>query len=93
MSKDKINVWGKIDESGLFAMLKTSEELIKEIDSITSKLVNGVLRELKSLDYDELMDWCDTCSVDEFKTFEAIFASDYRLSEVIRIENKKRLKQ
>jgi len=90
MSKDKINIWGEIDETGLFATLRTASELLNEIDRITTKLVRGAVNDLESLDYDTLLDWCDTCSGDEFEKFQIYFAKDYRLSEVIRIELKRR---
>jgi len=88
MSKGKINTWAEID--GLFAILKDGKQLLEEFNKITSHLVLKVVESLKGLDYDELYDWVDTCSLEELYIAEEYFMRDHRLSEVIRIELKKR---
>lgn len=88
MSKYKINTWGETD--GIFALLKNSKELLEEFNKVTYNLINVVTGSLKRLDYDELMDWVDTCSLEELEIAEDFFNKDHRLSEVIRIELKKR---
>tara|TARA_B100000809_G_C15036436_1_gene493934 strand:+ start:128 stop:430 length:303 start_codon:yes stop_codon:yes gene_type:complete len=88
MSKYKINTWAEID--GLFAILKDCKQLLNEFDNVTQVLVNDVVESLKGLDYDELYDWVDTCSLEELYIAEEYFRKDYRLSEVVRIELKRR---
>mgnify|MGYP003650518907 CR=1 FL=1 len=87
MSKS-INIWSSQD--GFFATLKDGKELSKEIDTITLQLVESVLEELKSASYDELMDWLDTCTLNELIMFVDYFIDDHRLFEVTKIEISRR---
>jgi hypothetical protein len=80
----KINIWSGQD--GFFATLKDGKELTKEIDTITLQLVESVLEELKSASYDELMDWLDTCTLNELIMFLDYFMDDERLYGVTRVE-------
>jgi hypothetical protein len=80
----KINIWS--GEDGFFATLKDGKELTKEIDTITLQLVESVVSELKMASYDELMDWLDTCTLNELIMFVDYFIDDHRLFEVTKIE-------
>ena len=80
----KINIWSGQD--GFFATLKDSKELTKEIDSVTLELVKSVLDSLKSMSYDELVDWLDTCTLNELIMFVDYFIDDHRLFEVTKLE-------
>lgn len=80
----KINIWSGQD--GFFATLKDGKELTKEIDSVTLQLLQSVLDSLKSMSYDELMDWLDTCTTNELIMFLEYFMDDHRLYEVTKIE-------
>ena len=80
----KINIWSGQD--GIFATLKSANELSQEIDTITLQLVESVLNELKSASYDELCDWLDTCTLNELIMFLDYFIDDHRLYEVTKIE-------
>ncbi len=80
----KINIWSGQD--GIFATLKSANELIEEFDTITLQLVESVLSGLKSASYDELMDWLDTCTLNELIMFLDYFIDDHRLYEVTKIE-------
>ncbi len=80
----KINIWSGQD--GFFATLKDGKELSNEIDTITLQLVESVLSELKSASYDELMDWLDTCTLNELIMFLDYFIDDERLYGVTKVE-------
>ena len=80
----KINIWSGQD--GFFATLKDGKELTKEIDSVTLQLVQSVLDSLKSMSYDELMDWLDTCTLNELIMFLDYFIDDERLYGVTKVE-------
>ena len=80
----KINIWSGQD--GFFATLKDGKELSQEIDTITLQLVESVLSELKSASYDELMDWLDTCTLNELIMFLDYFIDDERLYGVTKVE-------
>ena len=80
----KINIWSSQD--GFFATLKDGKELSNEIDTITLELVKSVLGELKSASYDELMDWLDTCTLNELIMFLDYFIDDERLYGVTKVE-------
>ena len=80
----KINIWSGQD--GFFATLKDGKELSNEIDTITLQLVESVLEELKSASYDELMDWLDTCTLNELIMFLDYFIDDERLYGVTKVE-------
>ena len=80
----KINIWSGQD--GIFATLKSANELSQEIDTITLQLVESVLEGLKSASYDELCDWLDTCTLNELIMFLDYFIDDHRLYEVTKIE-------
>ena len=80
----KINIWSGQD--GFFATLKDGKELSNEIDTITLQLVESVLEELKMASYDELMDWLDTCTLNELIMFLDYFIDDERLYGVTKVE-------
>ena len=79
-----INIWSGQD--GFFATLKDGKELSNEIDTITLQLVESVLEELKMASYDELMDWLDTCTLNELIMFLDYFIDDERLYGVTKVE-------
>jgi hypothetical protein len=85
---NKINIWNI--ENDFFATLKTGKDLFKDIDTITLQLVESVLEELKSMSYDELMDWLDGSTTEELVMFMDYFIDDHRLFEVTKIEISRR---
>ncbi len=84
----KINVWTSSNE--MWATLKTGKELLIETDNVLKELVEDVVESLKSLEYDELVDWLETSSTKELIMFSKYFKSDDRLRRITEIEINKR---
>jgi len=91
MRKHRINIWGEVDDSGMFAILKSGNELLSSIDEVFLQLINDTVDDLKADDYDSLMDFIDTVSIKELYNYSEIFKDDYRLSEVVRIQIEREL--
>ena len=93
MRNKRINTWKT--SSGIIAILKVYNELLNEVDNVTSFLLNEAIIDLKNDSFDNVMDFLEDSKKSELLLYRKYFKKDFRMSKCIDIVLRKlnKLKQ